>query len=119
MNYVFAHLIGDYFFQNDWMAQNKKKSAWHCFIHVVTYMIPFLLCVFASWQLLAIALQHYAVDRSNFVMWLMKAKGSQLFATGPCFPWSIIVTDNITHILWIAFVAWMPELFDKLAPFTI
>jgi len=105
MHWIYAHLIGDYLLQNDWMAQNKKVSSLHCAVHILVYMLPFLFCGFLWWQLAIIALQHYAVDRTNFIMWFMKWKGSEKFATGPCFPWSVIVTDNITHILTIAFVA--------------
>jgi hypothetical protein len=78
-------------------------------------MIPFLLCGLAGWQLLLIAAQHYVIDRTGFVAWFMKWKGQNIFATGPCFPWSQIVTDNILHILWIAFVVWFPELFVKIS----
>lgn len=105
MHWLYAHLIGDYLIQNDWMAMNKKKSDWHCLVHAVTYMIPFLWCGMAVWQLFAVAAQHYVVDRYQIVPWLMRVKGSNGFATGPCFPWSQIVVDNVLHILWIAWVA--------------
>ena len=105
MNIYLAHLIGDYLMQNDWMALNKKKNTWACLAHVVTYMIPFLLTPLAIWQILLIGLQHYLIDRTQFVMWFMKVKGSEKFATGPCSPWSIIVVDNILHILFIAWIA--------------
>jgi len=105
MNIYLAHLIGDYLMQNDWMALNKKKSTRACIAHVVTYMIPFLLTPLAIWQILLIGLQHYLIDRTQFVMWFMKAKGSEKFATGPCSPWSVIVVDNILHILFIAWIA--------------
>jgi hypothetical protein len=107
MHWIYAHLIGDYIIQNDWMAQNKKSSSFHCAIHVLTYMLPFLFCGFNWWQLSIIAGQHYIVDRTNVVMWFMKAKGSEKFATGPCYPWSIIIVDNISHILTIALVAYL------------
>lgn len=110
MHWIYAHLLGDYILQNDWMALNKKKSSIHCLIHVLFYMVPFLLCGFMPWQLLLIAVQHYAVDRSNFIMWFMKWKGQETFATGPCSPWSLIVMDNISHILWIAFVQYLPKI---------
>ena len=116
MHWIYAHLIGDYLLQNDWMAQHKKKSSFRCFVHVLCYMAPFLLCGFAWWQLVAIAAQHYAIDRSNFVTWLMDFKGSHIFATNACSPWSIIVTDNILHILWVAFVAWIPVEIKLLRP---
>jgi len=105
MHWIYAHLIGDYLLQNDWMAMNKKSSSFHCLVHVLVYMIPFLFCGFEAWQLAVIAVQHYATDRTKFVEWFMIAKGSKNFATGVCFPWSQIITDNILHILTIAAVA--------------
>lgn len=104
MPWIFAHLIGDFLLQNDWMALNKKQSNFHCFAHVITYLLPFLFCNLTWWQLFLIGGQHYIQDRTSFIMWFMKFKGSEKFATGPCSPWSIILTDNIIHILWIAFV---------------
>ena len=105
MHWIYAHLIGDYLMQNDWMALNKKKSTLACAVHVGTYMIPFLLTPLAIWQILLIGLQHYLIDRTQFIIWFMKIKGSEKFATGPCSPWSVIVVDNILHILFIAWVA--------------
>lgn len=109
MHFIYAHLIGDYLIQNDWMAQNKKKpgwfGAWTCFVHVVTYMVPFLWCGMRWTQLLLIACQHWLIDRYGFVAWFMKKKGSEKFMSGPCFPWSMIVVDNVLHILWMAWVA--------------
>ena len=115
LNWVLAHLLGDFIFQTHEMAVKKKTSSIFCSIHVVSYMIPFLLCGMASWQLLLIAAQHFLQDRTNFVVWFMKAKGSAGFTESPMAPWSIIVTDNILHILWIAFVVWLPELFVKIS----
>ena len=105
MHWIYAHLIGDYLLQNDWMAFGKKQKSWICAVHVAAYMVPFLFCGFVWWQLAIIAIQHFAQDRTGFIVWLMKIKGSEKFATGPCSPWSIIVTDNIIHILTIAVVA--------------
>ena len=42
MHWILAHLIGDYIFQTDWMAREKKVSNFACAVHVATYMIPFL-----------------------------------------------------------------------------
>ena len=104
-NIVLAHLCGDYLLQSDVMAFKKKESSWVCAYHVIMYMIPFLfLCDLLWWQLLAIAVQHYFQDRTRFITWLMKAKGSWKFATGGAAPWSIIATDNIVHMLWIYMV---------------
>lgn len=105
MHWIYAHLIGDYLIQTDWMAIGKKKSSWICAVHVLTYLIPFLFCGLEWWQLALIGVGHFAQDRTGFVVWLMKVSGSAAFATGPCAPWSIIVTDNVLHILWMAAVA--------------
>lgn len=102
MHWIFAHLIGDYLLQNDWMAKNKKASSLVCFVHTALYIVPFLFCGLIWWQLLLIAAQHFAQDRTNFIVWLMNKKGSGEFAKPPMAPWSIIVTDNIVHILFIA-----------------
>jgi hypothetical protein len=91
------------------MARNKKKSDLACTIHVATYMVAFLLCGFNWWQMLLIAAQHYAIDRTNFVSWFMEIKRSKQFRDGSHAPWSMVVTDNILHILWIALVAWLPS----------
>ena len=48
--------------------------------------------------------REWVQDRTGFVVWLMNMKGSDKFAKPPMAPWSIIVTDNILHILWIAWV---------------
>jgi hypothetical protein len=93
-----AHLIGDFILQNDWMARRKKDSSWVCLVHVVVYMLPFLLCALNWWQLLAIAAQHFAQDRSAFILWWMRVwkrvhpdhrKGIALFV------------DQAFHIAWI------------------
>lgn len=101
-----AHLIGDYLLQNDWMAQNKKKSTFHCLVHIITYMIPFLFLGFhLSWvQFILIAIQHFITDRTMIVYKFMLWKGQPIFASEPMYPWSVIVMDNILHIVWIWFV---------------
>jgi hypothetical protein len=99
-----AHFLGDFIFQNDFMAAGKKKSNWICLLHIVTYLIPFLFCGLAPWQLILIGIEHYAQDRTNFVVWFMNLKGSKLFAQPPMAPWSIIVTDNILHIIFILWI---------------
>lgn len=108
MHWIYAHLIGDFIIQNDFMASGKKKSSLICLLHICTYMIPFLLCGLTWYQLVLIGVQHFFQDRTNVVIWIMKKKGSGYFATGPLSPWSIIVTDNILHILWIEIVLWLP-----------
>ncbi len=107
LNPYLAHLIGDYLLQNDWMASGKKSSSWICLAHVATYLLPFLFCGLAWWQLVFIAAQHFAQDRTMFIGWFMRVKGSGQFAQPPMAPWSIIVADNIVHVLFIALVVYL------------
>lgn len=112
MPWIYAHLIGDFILQTDRMAADKKKPGFEghlaCTVHIMTYIIPFFFCSLDWWQLGLIGIQHYLQDRTNFVVWLMKAKGSGDFAKPPTAPWSIIATDNILHILFIALVVALP-----------
>jgi hypothetical protein len=105
MSVYLAHLIGDYLLQTDRMAIGKKKSSWICLVHVLTYLIPFIFTPLVWWKLALIGLQHFLQDRWNFVPWFMCVKGSGQFTLPPCGPWSVIVTDNILHILFIAWIA--------------
>jgi hypothetical protein len=105
VNLYLAHFIGDYLLQNDYMAFGKKKSSFICTFHVVTYLLPFLFTGLNWWQLVMVGVQHFIQDRTQIVVWLMRVKGSAKFAEPPCGPWSVIVTDNILHILFIAWVS--------------
>lgn len=105
MHWIYAHMIGDYLIQNDWMANGKKRYSWICAVHILTYLLPFLFTPLAWWQLAIIGVEHFTQDRTSFVPWIMRVKGSAVFAQPPCGPWSVIVTDNIMHILFIAGVA--------------
>lgn len=103
-HYIFAHLIGDYLIQTDWMAVNKKKKFLARFLHILTYTLCMLITPFSFYQVLFVGLQHYLQDMSNFPEWFLKLKGSPNFARKPFAPWSIILCDNIFHILWMEIV---------------
>lgn len=104
MHWIYAHLIGDYLLQNDWMAKGKKTSSWICLVHIATYLLPFLFCGLQWWQVAAIGAQHFAQDRTRAVVWMLNATGKGDFAKPPMAPWSIIVTDNVLHILFMAWI---------------
>ena len=36
-----CHLLGDYFFQSEYIADTKGKNWYHLFIHCVLYSFPF------------------------------------------------------------------------------
>jgi len=102
---IIGHLVGDYLLQNDWMALNKKKAglplAVHCFLWAMSVQL------FAGWfpnpaVFAVLYITHIIQDGTNIVMWWMtKVNRQYQFATGPCAPWSIIVVDNVWHIVTI------------------
>lgn len=95
-----GHLVGDYLIQNDWMALNKKKSSPVCAVHCVLWATS--VCLFAGWPVwtwCVLFLTHYIQDRTDVIRWWMKTVGQEQFASGPCAPWSIIVVDNVWHIV--------------------
>jgi hypothetical protein len=103
MHWIYAHLIGDYLLQNDWMAGNKKKNSWICLVHIITYMIPFLLTDLSWIQLLLIAAQHYIQDRTYFVAWFCRVTNKFQMDFNKF--WGHVIVDNVIHILWMAAVA--------------
>ncbi|MCA9743438.1 MAG: DUF3307 domain-containing protein [Deferribacteres bacterium] len=104
MHWIYAHLIGDFLLQTDWMAREKKRSSWACLVHVLTYMIPFLFTPLAWWQLLLVGAQHFVQDRTDLVVWFMEKTGKREFTKPPSAPWSVILVDSILHILFIALI---------------
>lgn len=110
-----AHLIGDYLFQTDDMAANKKSSILWCLAHVLTYT----LCVFVyvtcvaygtqpapavtfGWRdYAAIAGSHFLLDHFGLASKYMQVMGQQSFAKNLA-PWSTIVVDNTFHVLVLA-----------------
>jgi hypothetical protein len=108
---IVGHLVGDYLLQTDWMAQNKKApghpGADACLIHCVIW--TFSVCLFAGWGIVAglfLFLCHYAQDRTQLVRWWMtlRWKDQTGFMQAPLSPWSMIVVDNVWHVvqLWAA-----------------
>lgn len=102
-----GHLVGDYLLQNDFLAMNKKRSSDVCFIHCTIWTVCVL--TFAGWwaqpfAALFLFACHFAQDRTGIIRWSMQKMGQEQFATGACSPWSIIVVDNVWHIvqIWIA-----------------
>lgn len=109
---IIGHLVGDYLLQNDWMALNKKKADpygnFACVVHCGIWSMCVL--VFSGWyharplSLLCAILffTHYIQDRTQIVkFWMTKINRQPEFVKPPMAPWSIIVVDNVWHILTI------------------
>ena len=100
MNWLIAHLVGDYLLQNDWMAIGKKKSSLPCFVHVALYTATVALFTRWPWWALAIvAATHFAQDRADLVLRWMRLAGQRRFSEPPLAPWSVIVVDNVWHLV--------------------
>lgn len=105
-----GHLLGDYILQNDWMAANKAKRGWEgwaaCVVHCVLYTLAVWLCSrswvwdWPLWGLLVVGVAHFAFDRYRLARWWMvNVSGQKAFATGSLSPWSVIIVDNVFHLL--------------------
>ena len=106
LNAIIGHLWGDFIFQNDEMALNKKKRSWPCFKHCFIWTM--IVCFAGNWHhpLAVVWLfgTHFMLDRTQIVKNWMIYNGQEQFATGPLAPWSIIVVDQVLHILTLAAV---------------
>jgi len=103
---IVGHLVGDYLTQNDWQALHKKQSTFRCVVHCVLWTA----CViaFAQWPLwtaMPLFITHFIQDRTQIINWWMDFVGQKQFRTGACAPWSVIVVDNVWHIVAIYFIA--------------
>ena len=107
MHWLYAHMIGDFILQSDWMAKGKKVNSWICAVHIFFYMTPFVFTGLPWVALAIIAVQHFIQDRTNFVSWSMILLGKPTFSQPPFAPWSIILMDQLYHILFVAFVVYL------------
>lgn len=102
---LMAHLVGDYVAQNDWMAQNKTTQSWPCLVHCFFYTLAVatgaaLQLYPMQWHgLLLVFATHFPMDRFRLARKWMTLNGQESFATGVFAPWSIIVVDNIIHLV--------------------
>ena len=128
MEQILIHLFGDFFLQTDKQALNKKKNSLQCFLHCLTYSLPFLLI--ASWKaVLVIGITHFLIDRWNVVAYIIACKNGTKKETDKAFYgegggttrkvkvydisnfgfavdrpfalsiWLMIITDNTFHLI--------------------
>jgi hypothetical protein len=97
-----GHLVGDYLFQTDWMAQNKKSQTIPCAIHSAIWTACVVLFTGWGWlPFLVLFAFHFFQDRTYFIRNWMRWVGQDNFATGPYAPWSMVIVDNTFHLLQI------------------
>lgn len=110
-----VHAVGDYIIQSDWMANNKTKSHWPCFVHALLYTLAFVLLTQSAQALLVIGLTHFLIDRWRVARFVIALRNVILspsptvldidITTGSpksCPPflavWLLIIVDNIMHV---------------------
>ena len=97
---LIGHLVGDYLWQNDWMAREKKKNSLVCGFHAAWWSLA--VCLFAGWPIglwFVLSVAHFIQDRWTLIERYMDLVGQKQFRTGPCAPWSTIVVDNVWHVV--------------------
>ncbi len=108
---VFAHFIGDFFFQNSFMADNKRKNGvtgflW-CSVHVLVYTTILLLIVgdYSTLFFLGVYIPHWVIDRWSLAYQWMKVLGRGGLLTSPNqmeFSFGVViyvVMDQTAHLL--------------------
>lgn len=98
MELIVAHMLGDYFFQNTYIASNKTKSSIVCLLHSVIYTVcVVLICQWFDWRLFIILGTHFLMDRFRIAKYWRR-----FFSKDEDAPW-IITADNSIHllILWL------------------
>jgi hypothetical protein len=93
---LFAHAIGDYLLQNDWMAQAKTRWLIPALAHAFVYSAPFVFLCGAEMPAFAVIFAtHAIIDR-----WSLGRKLKPMPATAPesLRIWLPIICDNLLHI---------------------
>lgn len=107
---LLGHLVGDYIFQTDFLAQNKTTRSWVCLVHCLLYTFAvavFCYAWFPLWGYAFVCGVHFPIDRFGLAHWWMQGSGQAAFSdkSGPFWPWSVIMVDNISHLLTLYAVA--------------
>jgi len=91
--------------QSAWIVASEKYGQGHvaCTVHCLVYTLCVWICScwwLPLWALPAIFISHWPMDRFRLASWWMKnVSGQKTFATGALSPWSVILVDNIYHLL--------------------
>lgn len=94
--------VGDYLLQTHDMALLKKSDSMMCSIHCA--WVGLAVWFFTEWGWLpciAVAALHFIQDRWNLIPAFLKSQGREKFMEPPLGPWSVIVVDNVWHMVGI------------------
>lgn len=88
---LFAHFLGDFILQTDWMAKNKSKNYRAFTAHLLSYTIPFWIPFGWKFTLVNVAL-HGAID------WVTSRVTSSLYAKGRIHDFFVVIGfDQFLH----------------------
>lgn len=80
-----------------------------CTVHCLLYTLAIWACSFwwmPWWGLVACFVAHWPIDRFRLAgRWMRNVSGQSVFASGPLSPWSVIVVDNIAHLVTLGVIA--------------
>jgi hypothetical protein len=80
-----------------------RKGHLACTVHCLCYtaaVVAFSFWWMPWWAYVLCFLVHWPIDRFRLARWWMERVGGQkAFVSGPLSPWSVIVVDNIAHLL--------------------
>ncbi len=119
---IIGHFIGDFLFQNDFLAKGKKKKSWICALHCLIWTLcvvagmyveyvsqePHVRAVYSfDWLMFAYVWlfgTHFLIDRTAFVPWWMDNISGQSGFKKNLGPWSVIIVDQVFHLLTILLI---------------
>lgn len=102
------HFIGDYLFQNDWMAKEKVEKSWVALLHATIYSIPFMFLLDFNILVAFILITHFFIDRFRLAVYWIKLANwnwkSENFGYPKDTPkwlsmWLMIIIDNVFHLI--------------------
>lgn len=114
---LLCHLFGDYVLQSSWMAINKEKRWFPAIVHVIVYLVPFIVFLHPTFTAILVMFgTHVVIDRYRLARYV--SYFSQLLAPpkewrpwGECCKtgfdkdtpeflavWLTIIVDNTIHI---------------------
>jgi len=112
---LWAHVLGDYVVQSDWMAMHKRKSLIACGAHAISYGFGFWIIGATLIQLVFIVGTHFVIDHLALArylcwfknkIWAWKSYPSFAECDGTGYPndrdaWMTVwlyIADNLCHV---------------------
>lgn len=107
MRILAAHLLGDFLFQNRWLARMKRDSIVGLLIHcAITSLALGIVCGWWDGRLFLAFLSHLLIDRLDLGkrVWPRLLDQGNPDDTEPAPMWICLVDDQALHILSLALI---------------